>query len=469
MPQKQTSKKKANCIKSKKILILSASPHRDEIVDHLIKEELEKKGHDVEVKACLREGRDGVLAMKPDVVVLPPIRNPYSRDMAYVLKGWGIGVVSRHTEPSCDKADFEKMIPQQKMEIFGKWPYDIDAELVWSQDEADILNQRKVAFKAHAVGAFTVDAYLRKDVMKKHTHHEEFRKRYGFDDKKILLICSPWGFADAAPDLHIEDLDEARKDKEGQKRHFEMMRTLVPVIKQKWNVLVSIHPGVLVQPYRDICKELGIPLDTETTSYELKLHVDAFIHAGSTMAIGAHLLNKPAWQFGDVYAKDSHSWWGNPESALSKISPYCKTVNELVPAVQNCAPGTNANLEAMQQLEKGRFGLMDGKATKRAAEIISRIEGSFTLSWPESTSDYTQLILQKNWRRVMTPMTCGICKKEFYILNESYQNAVNQTTKETLRDYLKNDPPEDVWRKIWKPPFTSSCPWCSARFFSIEE
>ena len=40
-----------------KILIFTASPMRDSIVDSLLTEELEKMGHEVSIRPCLREHR----------------------------------------------------------------------------------------------------------------------------------------------------------------------------------------------------------------------------------------------------------------------------------------------------------------------------------------------------------------------------------------------------------------------------
>lgn len=468
-----------------RILILSASPTRDQIVDSLISEELEKLGHEVSVRPCLRQGRPAITeeinkilnkedGFMPDIVVTPPIRNPYSRDMVEVLKGWGLGVVSRHTEPSCDKKDFEKILERDKaegttrhMEIYGRYPYIVDAEIVWSQDEADILNKRNVPFKAHPVGAFTVDAYKREGVIAKHRNIEEFRKKYGFDEKPILLICSAWGFVDTAPDLHIDDIDDAKKDTEGRNKHFEMIRKIA-TLRDKFNIIVSTHPGVVQKPYKELCKELKLSLDTESISFYLNIHVDAVIHAGSTMAVNAHLLNNPAYQFGDINAKDVDNWWADPESALSRVSPYFNTPEELRKALLSYEPGTNANKEALDELEKGRFGLMDGRATVRAAAIISKTEGKFALTWPKSTMDYSQLTIQRDPRRIYTPIRCAICGEEMAVVNESWLNQVTNHVLNVFGPYFKEQPPQDVLRGMWEPPHQRACAHCSARFFVRE-
>ena len=97
-----------------KVLILTASPQRDAIIDRQLMDELKKRGHEAWVRPCLREGRDSVLELKPDIVVVPPIRNPYSRDFVETCKGWGIGVITRHTEASCSWQDFNAMDAQDR-------------------------------------------------------------------------------------------------------------------------------------------------------------------------------------------------------------------------------------------------------------------------------------------------------------------------------------------------------------------
>lgn len=454
-----------------KILILTASPTRDLIVDTILAEELLKKGHEVHIRPCLREGRDAVLEHRPDVVVMPPIRNPYSRDMVETLKHWGIGVVSRHTEPSCDWQDYKKMEPHQKADITGRYPYVVDAELVWGADEADILNRRGCPFQTYPCGAFTVDAHVRQDVIAKHRNKEEFCKKFGFDStKKTLLICSAWGFADSAPDLHVDDVDHAKRDIEGRDRHFRMIRCLAELdadLLSGWNILITAHPGVVEGPYKELCDKLGLAFDTETTSFDLKVNVDGIIHAGSTMAIGAHYLGIPAWQFGDINAKDMNSWWANPESAISKVSPYFTDEGLLRNAILESQPGSNANEEALKTLEEGRFGLMDGKATERAAEIIDKVTGKFTLCWPMSVRDYSQITIKQDPSKVVTVMPCGICKNRFIVVNDSYLHEVKGFLAEEMfrQEILSDTDIKEKFMKIAiKAPHGGSCPHCAARF-----
>ena len=113
-----------------KILSLSASPQRDKYIDMLFQHKLVEAGHEAWIRPCLRNGRDAILELMPDIVSLPPIRNPYSRDFSETCKKFNLGVVTRHTEPSCDEADWSRMDKMQQADICGRFPYGVDAEFV---------------------------------------------------------------------------------------------------------------------------------------------------------------------------------------------------------------------------------------------------------------------------------------------------------------------------------------------------
>jgi hypothetical protein len=440
-----------------KILILTASPKRDSVIDFLIAEKLTAMGHVVKTAPMLREGRDTVLEYQPNVCVVPPIRNVYARDFAAQLKKWGVGVVTRHTEPSCDWQDFRAMSPKQQQGILGAYAYGVDAELVWSEDEAQILNKRKSQFKTFPIGAVACDGYMHKGLIAKHKDRKRFNKQYKFDSKKKnLLIASPWGFIDTAPDLQIDELGHAKKDIEGRDRHFKMIRYLAKSLGDKWNILITTHPGVVVEPYTKLCEELKIPLDTTSAAYALLNNVDALIHAGSIMAINAHLLHIPAFQYGDVNIKGSDSWWGG-KSAMSQVSKVFKTQTSLSAKIQLSARKSNANLDALKALEKGRFGVMDGKATDRAAEIINKVKGQFKMCWPDNTQDYSQLTIVKSPVAVCVPTNCSICKNVFGQVDPQWLEKVKASIMEQNEGKelsLDLSPRNDL-----------HCPHCGARFF----
>ena len=438
----------------KRVLILTASPERDKIIDELISEELTKRGFKVKVAPCLRAGRQAVLEYKPDIVVIAPVRNVYSQDFLDVLDDWGIGVVTRHTEASCDWDDWKKVDQQWKQELLGRYPYKAVAEIVWGDDEAQILNKRNAGFPAIPVGALALDIYFRKDLKKRFGTREKFNKERGLDNsKKTLVIGSPWGFADSAPDLQIPEIPAFNQDVEWRQTQLNMIKKAQDVLGDKWNVLMRPHPGVLMEPYEAFAKEHKIPMDKTTEAPKVLYHCDALIHAGSTMAMEMHCLNKPAFQYGDVNQKHPKNWWLLPDSPMSQISPIYQDVDKLLADIKKCKPKSNANKKALKRLETGRYGKMDGKATKRAAEIIAKVKGEFKMRWPKAQRVYDQPTVKQKLESIIMPANCGICKREFSVVNMSWLSELAQKTK--LTDQQKQA----------MQVHNSLCPHCGARFF----
>ena len=428
-----------------KILILSASPQRDIYIDKLLQKKLQDKGHDVWIRRCLRDGRTSVLEVQPDVVVVAPIRNVYSRDFAENCKRFGLGVVTRHTEPSCDKADWERMDDNQKNEIMGKVPYVVDSELLWGEYEAEQLNSRKGGFKSYAVGSFVADIYKSDFIREQLIPKEVLCEKHKLDaNKQILLVSSPWGFVDSCPDLTTDHTRDVLNDETGTTAYIELVKKLKSSLDI--NILLTLHPGVETERYR---KELqGIPIDTETPAMDLLVNSDCLIHGGSTMAIEMHWLNKPAYQFSDV---NGCGWWQDGEAVISKVSPRMKSEDELIASLKEVLQKSNANEGTIKILEEGRYGNMDGNAVDRAVEIIEKANGKFKLFWPTTGRNYSQLFVRK-WNDMVRDAVCSICKEEFAIVTPIFLNAICQRFKVKPKELMG----------------VTCCPNCGARFFMEE-
>jgi len=442
----------------KRILVLTASPRRDILIDELLSDKLRSLGNDVWVSPCLREGRQKTLEIEPDVVLLPPIRNMYSRDFAETLKRWGVGVVTRHTEPSCDWADFKKMDARQKAEIWGNMPYIADMEIVWGEDEVQILQKRGCRFPVYAVGSFSADKYLNEDFKKRYRHRDKFNQKYKFKKtKKTILIQSPWGFADHSPDLRIDEIDEFKEDIAGRDRHLDMIEQLHKALNDKYNILVTTHPGVITEPYKERLDKLKIPLDVEAVCLELMINSDILIHAGSTMAVGAHLLGMPAFQFGDANVKESKNWWSDSNKIMSEISPYFKDVENLIETIKiTPRQFSNAKVKTIEALKKGRYGKMDGKAYERAAILINKVQGHFKMCWPKTTRDYNQLTIVKYPHQVLNSVVCGICKEPFQVISKDWIEKLLVNIGEEHADKLR-------------PKFGTCCPHCGSKYMMKKE
>ncbi len=435
-----------------KILILSASPQRDSEIDKILSEKLVALGNEVWIRPCLREGRDSVLEIKPDVVVMPPIRNPYSRDFVNQCRDFGCAVATRHTEPSIAWEDYKVISDNEKAMILGQYAYDADVEIVWSQDEADILKGRGCEFPIVPVGAFVADTYKQDDFNNKFIGREAFCEKHKLDkDKKTILLSSAWGFIDSSPDLQIDGQREASADEKGRGIWIDMAKQVHEKFKDRWNILVTLHPSVGIDQYKKELEPLGIEIDTESTAVELLKNCDMLVHAGSTMGIEMHLLNKPALQFGDVNNLVGANWWQRSDAAISRVSPHCQSVKDLIEAIVCMELGvSNADPETIKELEEGRYGVMDGKASERTAEIIDKLEGDFKYCWPHSPHDYTQPLIKKDIKSLVTPVTCGICKKSFVVISP---DGINEIIKEY-----------GIEKQIPKKQDTL-CPHCGARFF----
>jgi len=410
--------------------------------------------NEVWVRACLRQGRDAVLELEPNVVVMPPIRNVYSRDLVEQLKKWNIGVVSRHTEPSLEWADYKRMTPVEKMEILGRHAYEIDAELVWSQDEVQILSRRPYGnFPIIAVGAFMIDIYKSPE-LQRFPSKEIFNEKHKLSpDKKTLLLSSAWGFIDSSPDLSIDGQRECQKDQEGRSQWLQMAH-LVHKRLSKWNILATLHPSVGIDEYKEGLKDTGIEIDTESTATELLKNVDALVHAGSTMAVEMHCLNKPSFQFGDVNTLIGANWWQKPGSAISKVSPHYTDAQKLINAIRRSSGSSNANPKTIKILEEGRYGRMDGKATERAAKAINDIDGNFKMVWPDNTRNYDQPTVVADTSKIVRPMFCNICKKPF--------GMVEQEWMDKFAKFLGKEEPVKIRTD-------KLCPHCGSRYFHSED
>ncbi|KKK95448.1 hypothetical protein LCGC14_2672690, partial [marine sediment metagenome] len=240
---------------------------------------------------------------------------------------------------------------------------------------------------------------------------------------------------------------------EGGDRHFKMIETIVDRFAMDWNILVTTHPGVIQEPYHELCKKLKVPLDTEAGAFVLLNNSDALIHAGSIMAVNAHILKIPAYQYGDVNVKGSDSWWAS-KSAMSQVSPMFKTPTAFVKHFRIPRTGSNANKAAIENLVKGRFGVIDGKATERAAEIISNVKGQFTMCWPDNTNDYSQLTIVQDPAKMCIPRKCGICGRIFGQVSPEWIGMLKKAYDLTV----------DI-----KPQYDTHCAHCGARFIKSEK
>lgn len=409
------------------IQILTASPERDKVIDEMIGDELRKKNHEVHVSPCIRGGRQAILQTKPDVVVVPPIKNPFSRDLVEQCKYWGMGVVTRHTEASLDYDDWKAMNQRERAEIMGIFPYQVDAEIVWGPDEAQILSGRRANFPVFSVGSYIADIYKLPDFNERFMNREAFNKKLGLGKKKTILFASCWSFADTAPDLRVDCMFEYDKERDQRDLWIEAIKHVHKEIGHKRNIVVKIHPGE--EKADEYVQKLpsDVKVIKEQSSPETLKNVDYLVHAGSTMAIEAHMLGMPAFRFGDVNYKMNDKSWFTRKAPMSMISPIIENHNDLVSVLSKSYRRSNADRKVVTNLEVGRFGKMDGQATSRAAEVISKIKGEFKLRWPRSHRDYSTDIVTKSADAQLHTMQCNVCGQVNYISKKGVKGLLGFT------------------------------------------
>lgn len=350
-----------------RILICVQSEPRDGLIDLKIKEELEKLGHEVKTCNFVLNGRKEVIKFKPHVIIMPEARCEYSRDYNEQVRYMKIRTVVRRTE-----AGFTKDNPsseQHKRFCVGNWPYEVDLEIVWSEEFADILRNKYHKENVIACGGAIFDVYFPRPERKKHK-------------KKVVLFATIWDYADRRPYYCVPELPIGDKIQEENYYKCRQGRDVwIKEIKRvckdypDWHVVVKVHPAEhpteYVQKLGKMAEVLNSPKAVDTLS-----NSDLLVHAGSTMAVEAHLMGIPAIQFCDL-----------EETLMSKVSPHVRRVE----LDKIDLSKSNANVKVIEELEKRVFGTIDGKGCQRIAEAVNKLEPreiDVPDKWPEIDRSY---------------------------------------------------------------------------------
>lgn len=350
-----------------KILICTQSEPRDGFIDGKIKENLEKFGHEVKVCNFVLDGRAEVVEFKPHIVVMPEARCEYSRDFNEQLRYMKIRTVVRRTEAGFMKDD--GVNKEHRNFCVGKWPYEVDLEIVWSEEFADILRNEYHKDNVVACGGLIFDVYFPRPERKK-------------TNKKVVLFATIWDYADRRPYYCIPELpigdpvqrENYYKCRQGRNKWINEIKRVAQKYPN-WEIVVKVHPAEHPTEYMKklagLARVINVPKAVETL-----VVTDLLVHAGSTMAVEAHLLGIPSIQFCDL-----------EDTLMSKVSPHVESVElDSIDLTKS-----NANVEVVAELEKRIFGKIDGKGCQRVANEINKLEPrkvNIPDEWPDIDREY---------------------------------------------------------------------------------
>jgi len=409
-----------------RVLVLSMVPSRDWDIDAQICAELKALGHIPILRKYLQDGRDAVVIERPDLVLVPPVRCPYTRDFATRCKQWGMKVVARRSEAGVSHAMYEKLDRDARINQIGRYDYNdcIDMELVWGREFAEILvaEEKVEGSKVRIIGGISLDRYLDRYAERLKTlvgTRKAFFEQTGFDPKKkTLLWACGFKFADINPDYNLPEAMPGDpihrklydRDMDSRQHWLRAMKQLWPRYKDRFNFLVRPHPGEIHAQYASQLP-LEMRIDTNASVAQAIYFCDVLIHAGSTLAVDAHVLGKPALSFYGCADDD----------LIGNVSPRCSTVTGLSRLLDSLILGrSNASIDSLHDLEPF-YGPIDGKACKRVARAVHEFSSTqFDLHipkrWPEQElNDYSTPGVIK--LRKLPIRYCQTCGKPFQVLD----------------------------------------------------
>ncbi len=386
-----TPKRPSNNGKTKKrILLFVVKKQRDLFIDLILRYWLEELGCEVIMRSLDDMPENSILELLPDAVIWGAKTTRYQMQLARFAADRNILSIVKREEPSSYR-DWEKMVPTRKTWLLGLWDYSplVDLELLFGKEFAEIISTFGYMPRAEckAVGAMSMDPYFIPNLDEVFPSKEVFCERIGISaHKKIMLFASRYCYADredpetAIPEalgkqgLSADSAPEVNRiinlDKAGRKLWLDYIKQLYNNKNDEWEFILKVHPGEKADEYVEYFREnnLHIPVVLEGHMVEMLNYIDLLIHATSTTALEAHLLNIPSINLCDQ----------EPDaSPLVTLSPIAKSFDDLDILISNIdLKCSNANKNNVAKLENELYGKMDGKACQRAAQLIDQFIGS---------------------------------------------------------------------------------------------
>ena len=362
---------------SKKVMILSHIPVRDEMGDVMLANYLgQVGGANVWKYPILGKPKEAICLIKPDIIVLPEIRLEFTRDIAKLCKEWGIKVVQKR----CEMGISAETVMDDELErcLFGNLEYAkyIDLDLVWGKSFADqLVAHGQPEDKIKLVGGINFDPYF----------HNNIQVAPG--DKKRVLFAGGFGYADSSPLYCAPESKPGEKinatlvgDDRVRRANFIDMMGKVMERFPDYEYGIRPHPGEHVSAYSTVFPNKLKELLGCVTPVAIAW-ADLIIHPGSTMAFEAHLMNKPTLNFKNT----------NLDVVVGSIAPYSDTAEELMDQFEVVELGkSNADASVIKDLDR-YYGVVDGNAHQRAGDAILALKTGKTNipnDWPKEELKY---------------------------------------------------------------------------------
>jgi len=355
-----------------KIAILTLSGQRDELIDQMLADELHKYQHDAVVRSFIMAGRESVIYDEPDIVIHPMAGGEYKIDLLQKCQQWGVRNIIRRGEAGMGRKEFMQLDEDRKKILLGNWNYNpyIDLELVWGREFGDILAEfgHVDPGKIRVCGAFPFDPYFSKD------YH---RNRSRSNRKKAVLFATGFSTCDCRSDYCELGLEQdSSYHKEIYAKHRAARDVWIEAIKEfakwfddDWDIYLKVRPGEMTTEYQESLPDSVKILPQFSPSSEALEKVDVLVHSGSTMAVEAHLMRIPSFNFCNV----------NPDPAVAALSPVIEPPNfrglEWF-VTRATLDQSNIDIEQLRVLEDHLYGRINGKACENAARHIDRWIGT---------------------------------------------------------------------------------------------
>lgn len=399
-----------------RIVILTLTGQRDKYIDHMLADAMRGYGHDVNVYNYIQAGRESVCYKKPDLIVHPMVGGQYKQDFVRKCHEWGVKVVVRRGEAGMGRAEFAKLDDNRTQIVLGGWDYSpyVDLELVWGKEFADILAEQgpMPSEKIKVCGAFAFDPYLKNGEAAKRKEHRQ----------RTILFATGFSTADCRSDYcecglprtsnyHKEIYALHRRSRD---TWIESITELVNRFGGEWRFELKVRPGEMTEEYvQKLPVAVKIHPVTSVSSEVLK-GVDVLVHSGSTLAIEAHLLGIPSFNYCNV----------NPDPLLSKVSPCLDCFQTLEFHLSRVAVHhSNIDEGVYADLQRHLYGKIDGRACERAAGYIQAFvesgkwETDIPNSWPKEVLHHTDKDNIHIHKQVGDEkFLCPCCRNEYYVV-----------------------------------------------------